>query len=243
MIAILGMLSFFLLLLTIINIIKKNPVKPYAICLGICLIILLIFQPLTQENENKDYKVDEITKQEDTKINEKPVDEQKNKKEMEDVKVLEYDNLQKVFLSITKDTTDKDVLLLANEYGLKYKVQSYNGTPKTRQYKIAYDSSVALHRYADSGDYLEISFSKENNSLMNARYFNLASFKNAIYYNYGSYWDFDEKTPNNSYTGYYYNTPGESKGGITIKYNNGNSKETGYHGVNTAEEALQKVLK
>ena len=52
----------------------------------------------------------------------------------------------------------------------------------------------------------------------------------------------EEKEPNNSYSGYYYHTPGESKSGITMKYSNGNSTETGYHDVNSGEDALANIL-
>ena len=52
----------------------------------------------------------------------------------------------------------------------------------------------------------------------------------------------EEKEPNNSYSGYYYHTPGESKGDITMKYSNGNSTETGYHDVNSGEDALANIL-
>ena len=88
-----------------------------------------------------------------------------------------------------------------------------------------------------------MTFSKEDGSLLIAEYFNEASFMEAILYNYGVYWDFREDTPNNEYTGYYYHKPGETEGGITMKYNNGNSYETGYHSVSNAKEALESIDK
>ena len=38
--------------------------------------------------------------------------------------------------------------------------------------------------------------------------------------NYGMHWDFRKDASDNAYTGYYYNKPGDTKGGITIKYSN-----------------------
>ena len=60
--------------------------------------------------------------------------------------------------------------------------------------------------------------------------------------NYGTHWDFSEDEPGNVYSGYYYYKPGDTKGGITMKYSNGNTKETGYHSVDSAEDALGDIL-
>ena len=54
--------------------------------------------------------------------------------------------------------------------------------------------------------------------------------------------DFGEDEPGNVYSGYYYHKPGDTKGGITMKYSNGNTKETGYHSVDSAEDALGDIL-
>ena len=34
------------------------------------------------------------------------------------------------------------------------------------------------------------------------------------------HWDFRKDASDNAYTGHYYNKPGDTKGGITIKYSN-----------------------
>ena len=73
-----------------------------------------------------------------------------------------------------------------------------------------------LQKYAESGDSLEVSFNKEDGTILYAEYFNEASFRNALYYNYGTYWDFREDELDNTYTGYYYYKPGDTKGGITM---------------------------
>ena len=68
------------------------------------------------------------------------------------------------------------------------------------------------------------------------------AWKTAIFYNYGTYYDLREDIVENKYAGYYYHTPGEDEGGITIEYSNGNCTETGYHKVETGEDALESVL-
>ena len=156
-------------------------------------------------------------------------------------KLQTYDELQNIFLSVDKDTTEDDILNLVEEYGLEYTVEEYNGRPKSRNYCIAFEADVALQKYADSGDVLEVSFDKNDGLILYAEYFNEESFKNAIYYNYGTYWDFREDAPDNAYTGYYHHKPGDTKGGITIKYSNGNSKETGYYSIDSAEKALSHI--
>ena len=156
--------------------------------------------------------------------------------------IKEYDNLQKMFLSIDKDTTEDDLLKLIEEYGVVYTAEDYNGTPKKRCYNIAFEEGTALQRYADSGDTLEVSFDQNDGTILYAEYFNDEAFMDALYYNYGTHWDFSEDEPGNVYSGYYYYKPGDTKGGITMKYSNGNTKDTGYHSVDSAEDALIHIL-
>ena len=157
-------------------------------------------------------------------------------------KLQTYDELQNIFLSVDKDTTEDDILNLVEEYGLEYTVEEYNGRPKSRNYCIAFEADVALQKYADSGDVLEVSFDKNDGTILYAEYFNNEAFMETVYYNYGTYWDFGEDEPGNVYSGYYYHKPGDTKGGITMKYSNGNTKETGYHSVDSAEDALGDIL-
>lgn len=154
----------------------------------------------------------------------------------------EYDDLQKMFLEIDKDITEDELLKLIEEHGVAYTAEDYNGTPKERCYNIAFEEGAALQRYADSGDTLEVSFDKNDGTILYAEYFNNEAFMDAVYYNYGTYWDFREDEPGNTYSGYYYYKPGDTKGGITMKYSNGNSKETGYYSVGSAEDALGHIL-
>ena len=154
----------------------------------------------------------------------------------------EYHDLQKMFLAIDKDTTEDDLLKLLEEYEVAYTAEDYNGTPKKRCYNIAFEEGAALQRYANPGDTLEVSFDKNDGTILYAEYFNNEAFMETVYYNYGTYWDFGEDEPGNVYSGYYYYKPGDTKGGITMKYSNGKTKETGYHSVDSAEDALGDIL-
>lgn len=68
----------------------------------------------------------------------------------------EYDALQKIFLEINKETTEDKLLKLIEEHSVEYTAEEYNGTPKSRNYNIAFDSDVVLQKYAESGDSLEV---------------------------------------------------------------------------------------
>lgn len=61
----------------------------------------------------------------------------------------EYDDIQKMFLAIDKDTTEDDLLKLLEEYEVAYTAEDYNGTPKKRCYNIAFEEGAALQRYAN----------------------------------------------------------------------------------------------
>ena len=80
----------------------------------------------------------------------------------------EYDALQKIFLEINKETTEDKLLKLIEEHSVEYTAEEYNGTPKSRNYNIAFDSDVVLQKYAESGDSLEVSFNKEDGTILYA---------------------------------------------------------------------------
>lgn len=155
---------------------------------------------------------------------------------------IKYDSLQSVFLDVDSSTGKQEIENLIKKYNLLYTTRDYNGNPKKTTYKIAFSDSVAKQDHAAEGDYLEVSFNSEDGSLTTAEYFNSKTFMVAFFYNYGTYWSFREETPG-KYSGYYYEKPGDNKGGITIKYSNGNNSETGYHSVKNAEKALLNVIK
>lgn len=233
----------------IVKTIRRKPLKPIGIAIAVCIVVFgicVIVSPSPEPREKHQIKQTEqpdTIAEKQTQPSEVPQTEDltsETERPASEITV-EYDNLQKVFLAITTKTTEDDIKSMIKEYGLEFSAEDYNGTPKKTCYKIAFDENVTPQKHADSGDYIEVSFSKEDGSLLVADYFNENSFMDAILYNYGIYWDFREESPNNDYAGYYYHKPGDTEGGITMKYDNGNSKETGYHSVSNAQEALESI--
>lgn len=236
----------------IVKAIRRKNLKPIGVAIAVCVIVFGLCGIVSPSSESEEKSQIEQTEQPDTTVGIQVSDsaiQEAQTQGLEETQAetsepeIEYDDLKKMFLEITTKTTEDEINDLIKEYGLEFTVEDYNGTPKESKYRIAYDDKVALQKYGDSGESLEVTFSKEDGSLLIAEYFNEASFMEAILYNYGVYWDFREDTPNNEYTGYYYHKPGETEGGITMKYNNGNSYETGYHSVSNAKEALESIDK
>ena len=251
-IGILSLLGFIVcIIMTVINAIRKKPVKQAALGIAVCFVVFAVAVAITPADDSNNVntvetnhavdvvEVTETTKHTEVVATTEPVQIETT---VEAVPTVEYDALQKVFIGFTLDTTQEDVMNLINEYGLEYSSQKYNGTPKSIQYKIAFDKGVTPQKYADEGDHIEVSFNVADGTLLHAEYFNLKAFKTAVLYGYGTYWDFRSDEPNNQYSGHYYHKPGDAKGGITIKYSNGRSSETGYHQATSAEDALLNVL-
>ena len=154
---------------------------------------------------------------------------------------IEYDDLQSMFIGITTETSEEDIQAAIDKSGLSYTSEEYNGDPKKITYQIAYTEGAAKQKYGDAGDYVQVSFSKEDGSLLTAEYCNASTFKSAVLYNYGVYWDFNFEK-DNDYAGYYWNKSGDGKGGVALEYSNGNKAETGYHKVADAEEAVREAI-
>lgn len=110
---------------------------------------------------------------------------------------------------------------------------------KKIQYKIAFTDGVALQKYADSGDHVEISFNSDNGDLFYGIY--SKNLNSALYYHYGTYFDLRFDSPDNNYSGYYFTDYFAE--GITITYDNGRASKTNYLKCTNAEDALEKVLK
>lgn len=132
-------------------------------------------------------------------------------------------------------------LKLLEEYEVAYTAEDYNGTPKKRCYNIAFEEGAALQRYANPGDTLRyllikmmVRYYMQNTLIMRLLWMRFIIIMVRM--------DFSEDEPGNVYSGYYYYKPGDTKGGITMKYSNGNTKETGYHSVDSAEDALGDIL-
>lgn len=159
---------------------------------------------------------------------------------------IEYDNLQKLFIGLNENTTEQQFIEVMKATGLPY---SYNEQKTTGQeeisYKIAFKEGVTPFKYAtESGDYMEIQFDRRKgheNKLMYATYFCHDTFRTAMFYVYGTYFDMMDKEPGEN-IGYYSYASGDRKGGITITYSNGNTSETGYVPRVSAEAAVNDAI-
>lgn len=160
--------------------------------------------------------------------------------------IYEYDVLQKLFMAITVDTTPQELEALIAENNLFYTIGEYNQSGlkgAAHTYKIAYTEGASHQKYADSGDYLEVSFDNGNDDKLKfAHYVKADSIDyTALFYNYGVWWDFDV-TNAEDYSGYYINDSFGDDKGIVLKYTNGNERETNYYKYNSAEEVINKIL-
>lgn len=155
----------------------------------------------------------------------------------------EYDSLQTVFLSITPDTTVEELDALIADNGLCYTCKEYNksGGGKSISYKIAYTDGAAKQSHADSGDYLKVSFDKENGRLMTAQYVKSGTVGSALLYCYGTWYDFRDSNAED-YSGYYLIDSLSKEAGITVKYDNGREVETHYFPYASAEELIQYII-
>ena len=218
------------------------------------------------EKEEETEVKEQVEKEEETEVKEQ-VEKEENKKEIEDTENLlekteketeseennnvdiityEYDELQKVFLAITVDTTPQELETLITEYNLYYTIGKYNQSGsqgKAYTYKIAYTEGAAKQKYADSGDYLEVSFDNGNeDTLKFAHYVKSDSIGyTALLYNYGTWYDFSHNNAED-YSGYYINDSFGDEQGIVVKYTNGNDAETNYFKYNSAEEVINKII-
>lgn len=207
--------------------------------MAVCFVLFVVCLAVTPSTENNE-QADNIEYTESEQIIASKEEESAQREEITDV--IYYDKLQSLFLTFSFETTEDDLIKMIEENDLEYTAEKYNGSPKTIHYKIAYAHDTALQKYAESGDYVDVSFDMADGTFMYAEYFNNDAFKTALLYNYGTYYDFREDKGNNKYSGYYYYKPGEDEGGIAIEYDNGNSTETGYHSAENGEDALSGVL-
>lgn len=204
---------------------KKKANKPLMIIVVILFAILLIVLIATSGNDSSDNTTSNSIKTD-----------------------YSYDNLQKVFLEITPDTTPNDVMGFAQQYNLSYSENIYRGSHSIC-YKLAYNDEVAKFKYPETGDYIEIDFNTDNSSLQTAEYFNADAFcydYNEIYlallYVSGTHWDFRSEGMDGDYVGYYGQTGSSEKDGIVIKYTNGNETKTNYYSFDSAKSIINCII-
>lgn len=186
-----------------------------------------------------DFETDQVLSNNPTETNALPPETEKQPI------VYEYDELQSLFLAIGENTTVEDIEAAISEKNLFYSAAEYNKSSggKSLNYVIAYTEGSAAQKYADPGDYLEVTFDKsKDNRIMYAHYVNASSVGySALFYNYGVWYDFQEEQPG-SYTGYYINDSFSRESGITITYSNGNSTNTNYFLYESGEAAINAVI-
>ena len=115
-----------------------------------------------------------------------------------------------------------------------------NVCKKVKAYILAYEKDVALFRYAESGDNFEIKFNLDNGDILWAEYTNSKNLCSALYYHYGTYFNFHFANPENRYQGYYF-TDHFTKG-REVEFENGNKSQVGYDLAINAEDAISKTL-
>ena len=152
-----------------------------------------------KEKEQQKLEVDAKAKleaekkaKEEAAAKEKDAQEQKEKvKEKPKPSNVKYDALQQLYLDINKDLSYEEILNIVKKSKLPYTDQKYNGS---RKIKVAYTDKVALQRYADEEDNVEISFDldKKTNELSfsTLEYFNHKKFITIFDYESGTYLDF-----------------------------------------------------
>lgn len=163
-----------------------------------------------------------------------------------------YDDLQKIFLEITPETTLDDFLKILNKYNLSYSSQepnNFNGA-KNFIYKLAYDDEVAKLSHAMTGDHIEISFNKDKN-LNYVTYFNANAwygndYKNiyqAVLYASGDYGQIQADKMDYELFGYYGEVQNAVNNiGLEIHYNNGNSAKTNLFTFDSAEAVINCII-
>lgn len=142
-------------------------------------------------------------------------------------KVLEYDELQRLYLDLDKSITYDELINKLEGSSLFF--SEFKGNSKS--IKIAFREEVTPFRHAESGDYIEVSFS-DDLTFDYATYFNHDIFITLLHYENGTYYSFKDQ-PN--YAGYYINTYMDKAGSFKIKYSNGNETEVDYLKVDSKE--------
>lgn len=156
---------------------------------------------------------------------------------------IEYDNLQMVFLALQRDMTPADLESLIGEKELSYTADEHNSSSgNAMNYRIAFEESVAAQNNPEPGDYIEVEFGGDNlDDFKLAHYVNENDVSySALLYDHGTWYDFRDANAED-YGGYYVVDSISGKGGITVKYSNGNETETGYIPCASGEEAIQKI--
>lgn len=180
-------------------------------------------EELVDKNKIKEESVKQtsITNEvEETKENKK--NNKTNKKEQSKKDKISYDKLETLYLDINSDMTYDEVLSKVQESGLPFSETKFNGS---KAIKVAFEEGVTPQKYADSGDYVDISFYDEDRNgnyiFGTIEYFNNNKFVTVFEYRDGVYWDFSKGKDR----GYYINNYQSVMGSKEEKYIKVNSKK------------------
>lgn len=90
------------------------------------------------------------------------------------IKDIKYDNLQKLYLSINSNMSYLEALEKVKTTGLPYSETDFN---QSKAIKIAFKEAVTPQKYAEEGDHINISFDYDRNN-------NSYSFSTIEYFNH-----------------------------------------------------------
>ena len=151
----------------------------------------------------------------------------------------DYDALQEIFLGLHSGLKTVEMDAIIENRALSY-TKSDSSSNENIAYKIAYSPGVTFERHADSGDYLEATFDGDG-EIIGVRYVNVKSWLSAIFYDHGSFGEFNSQSVGD-YSGFYvYDFMGREKG-IVIVHPNGAESKTNYFLCDSAQDAINRVL-
>ncbi len=134
-------------------------------------------EEIVEENQSIESSSDTMAKN-DTQ--ETPTETEENAEPV----VIEYDTLQKIFLTVSDSFTEADLVAAIEENDLSYTSKEYTGS-NSLVYKIAYNEDVSTQSHADTGSYLQFHFDTDTNALNYAEYvIQTSSGSIAVYFNY-----------------------------------------------------------
>lgn len=214
----------------------KKDVRKRNLSIILTIISFVLFGMFSPEDSNDERKEQDkdISLDETIEVEEINDEEVEDNEEIEDDEEIELDTLQSLYLDIS-DPSKVELISLILDNDLVYSEKEFASGPTI---KIAYTKEVSKIKYAESGDYINVSFN-DDLEIENVSYFNNDKFLELIDYRHGTYWDFRDQP---EYEGYYINVPGKELGSFTVKYDNGNESNTGYLKVDSKEEQFEYLF-
>ena len=167
---------------------------------------------IVKPQQEQEVKSEQKSKAKEKAVKENAEHAKNNKEDITKQKTsnVKYDALQQLYLDIDNDLSYEETLKKVRKSKLPYTDQEYSSS---QTIKVAYTTEVAKQRYADEGDYVEISFNldKKTNKLTfsTLEYFNHKKFVTIFDYESGTYWDFRDGKDKGLYINNYSNVTGK----------------------------------